>query len=50
MRDVIAMVLAGGRVEANAVLVRSIVGPNGRVAAGESAVECIATSYLPSRG
>jgi hypothetical protein len=40
-----SVVLAGGRVEANAVLVRSVVGPQGRVAKGESAVECIASSY-----
>lgn len=40
-----SVVLAGGRVEADAVLVRAIVGPNGRVGQGESAVECIATSH-----
>ncbi len=40
-----SVVLAGGRVEANAVLVRSIVGPQGRVGKGESAVECIATAH-----
>lgn len=42
-----SVVLAGGQVEANAVLVRSIVGPHGRVGRGESAVECIATSHQP---
>lgn len=40
-----SVVLAGGQVQANAVLVRSVVGPQGRVSAGESAVECIATSH-----
>ncbi len=40
-----SVVLAGGRVEANAVLVRSIVGPQGRVSQGESAVECIAAAH-----
>lgn len=40
-----SVVLAGGRVEADAVLVRAIVGPHGRVGRGESAVERIATSY-----
>jgi hypothetical protein len=42
-----SVVLAGGRVEADAVLVRAIVGPQGRVSHGESAVECIATSHQP---
>lgn len=40
-----SVVLAGGQVQANAVLVRAIVGPRGRVAEGESAVECIAASH-----
>lgn len=40
-----SVVLAGGRVEADAVLVRSIVGPHGLVSRNESAVECIATSH-----
>jgi len=43
-----SVVLAGGRVEADAVLVRSIVGPKGRVGRNESAVECIATSHQQS--
>ena len=42
-----SVVLSGGWVEADAVLVRSIVGPHGRVGQGESAVECIATSHQP---
>jgi hypothetical protein len=40
-----SVVLAGGRVEANAVLVRAIIGPQGRVSRGKSAVECIATTH-----
>lgn len=40
-----SVVLAGGQVQPNAVLVRSVVGPKGRVSAGESAVDCIATSH-----
>ncbi len=44
-----SVVLAGGKVEAGAVLVRSIVGPNGWVGPGESAVECIAASYAKAK-
>ena len=40
-----SVVLAGGRVEAKAVLVRSVVGPQGHVSRGESVVECTATSH-----
>jgi len=40
-----SVVLAGGQVQANAVLVRAVVGPQGRVGAGESAVDCIAASH-----
>ncbi len=40
-----SVVLAGGQVQANAVLVRSVVGPQGRVSNGKSAVECIATAH-----
>ncbi len=39
-----SVVLAGGRVEANAVLVRSIVGSRGWIGAGESVVDRIETS------
>ncbi len=40
-----SVVLAGGQVEADAVLVRSVVGPQGRVSQGKSAVECIAAAH-----
>jgi len=40
-----SVVLAGGQVKANAVLVRTVVGPQGRISQGESAIECIATSH-----
>lgn len=40
-----SVVLAGGQVQADAVLVRAIIGPKGWVGQGESAVECIAASH-----
>jgi len=44
-----SVVLAGGQVEADAVLVRSVVGPQGRVSRGKSAVECIAAAHQQNR-